>query len=773
MRTAFSHRRLTISVGVVLAAVTAASLTVPAASAVPGAAPAAAPAAVGVTPAAAARTAAPVSVPFLASGGKLLGAGTTGFLSEDAGGTARWTRYADGVSKVVAKGEGDKVFGSGAGSDLVVVGHVVAEAGADEIYTSTVKVYDMAKGGEPVTFDLSASPETHGSLDAVAGSTLLVADRRWGKLKLVDIAGGKPTTRKVGDQYYSPEWMPGTLPGTAVARNYDEDLVVDLAGARVEGRYALAPEPGSPKPYVARASFLSSTHVAWTERTDDKLVLATAVRGQQEVVRTPLGPDDGAVITGGLLGDWFAWGATEGNATPWHAFSARSLKDGSTVKLLDHATHATAGPDGTLLVLGVTAADGAGVYRVSVVDGKPAAEPVARTGEPNDGAKPLAYVGGAPDAVSLDGVPKARLSWKFSTTRADLTVELTHKLTQDKFRTVVRPASGPGAYPDGSLGVDWAGEVDSAFSWGTKAAPNGAYEWKVTARPWNGMPSVTTTGTLTVNRAPKTHDVDHNGAPDLFARDEAGWLHEIGTRWDDATGRLVPLSDGFSGLNGWNVYDRIESVGDVAGANSADLVARDKDGVLWLHRGRAADKPGQTGFDSRVRIGGGWNTYTELTGGSDLNGDGRPDLVAVDKAGDLYFYASTGDTAAPFAPRRKVGHGWGIYNQITAAGNIGGAGAGDLVARDKDGVLWLYLGKGDGTFAARTRIGGGWNAYADVVGIDDGDKDGRPDLYARTADGAAYFYAGTGDYKAPFRARATTEAGVAVGGSQGPVGQVS
>ncbi|MFC8587148.1 hypothetical protein ACFUGD_21755 [Streptomyces sp. NPDC057217] len=357
------------------------------------------------------RTAA-AQVPFLASGGKLLGAGTTGFLSEDAEGAARWTRYADGVSKVVAKGEGDEVFGSGAGSDLVVVGHVVAEAGAEEIYTSTVKVYDMAKGGEPVTFD-------------------------------------------------------------------------------------------------------------------------------------------------------------------------------------------------------------------------------------------------------------------------------------------------------------------------------------------------------------------------LFARDKEGQLHEIRTRWDDASGRLVPVSNGFSGLSGWNVHDRIESVGDVAGANSADLVARDKDGILWLHRGRAADKPGQTGFDPRVRIGGGWNTYTELTGGSDLNGDGRPDLVAVDKAGDLYFYASTGDTAAPFAPRRKVGHGWGIHHQITAAGNIGGAGAGDLVARDKDGVLWLYLGRGDGTFAARTRIGGGWNAYADVVGIDDGDKDGRPDPYARTADGAAYFYAGTGDYKAPFRARAATEAGVAVDGSQGPVGQVS
>ncbi|MEU7385089.1 FG-GAP repeat domain-containing protein, partial [Streptomyces tanashiensis] len=100
-----------------------------------------------------------------------------------------------------------------------------------------------------------------------------------------------------------------------------------------------------------------------------------------------------------------------------------------------------------------------------------------------------------------------------------------------------------------------------------------------------------------------------------------------------------------------------------------------------------------------------------------------------------------------------------FYNQLTAVGNIAGAPAGDLVARDTAGVLWLYLGRGDGTFAPRTKIGGGWNAYADVVGIGDGNKDGRPDLYARTAVGAAYFYAGTGDWKVPFKARATTQAG--------------
>ncbi|MFE6071956.1 FG-GAP repeat domain-containing protein [Streptomyces sp. NPDC056525] len=764
MRFTLGRRRLAISVGVVLTAVTAASLTVPAASAAATLAPAG--------PASASPAAAPVPVPFLASGGKLLGAGKTGFLSQDHAGTARWTRYADGVSKVVAKSESEYVVGSGAGSDLVVVAHEVAHAGAEEIYTSTVKVYDMATGAAPVTLDLSASPETHGFLDRAVGSTLLVSDRRQQKLKLIDISGVKPTVRTVPGTYFEPEWMSDTLPDAAVARNYREDLVVDLKTGQEVGRYQLAAEPGWPKPYIAPSSFLSPTHVAWTERTDDKLVLATAVRGQSEVVRTPLGPDDSTEITGSLLGDWFLWGATDGNATPWHAFSARSLTDGSTVKLLDHATHAAKGPDGTLLVLGVTAKDGTGVYRVSAgADGRPAAELIASTGEPNDGATPLEYVGGAPATVNLDGVARARLSWKFSTTRADLTVELKSRVTGQKFRTVVRPASGTGAYPDGSLGLAWAGEVADS-PWEPKSAPNGAYEWTVTARPWNGMPSATTTGTLTVVRTPRAHDYDHNGAPDLIARDKGGYLHQLSTRWDDATGRLVSLRSGFSGMSGWNVYDRIESVGDVAGANSADLVARDRTGVLWLHRGRPADSPYISGFEPRVRIGGGWNTYAQLTGGSDLTGDGRADLVGLDKAGDLYLHKATGSPDVPFAARKKIGYGWGIYNQITATGNIGGAATGDLVARDKDGVLWTYLGKGDGTFAARTRIGGGWNAYADIVGIGDGNKDGRPDVYARTPAGTAFFHPGTGNYKVPFAPRSSTQVGTGQSAGQ-PYDQVS
>ncbi|MEU2119408.1 VCBS repeat-containing protein [Streptomyces sp. NPDC016459] len=229
----------------------------------------------------------------------------------------------------------------------------------------------------------------------------------------------------------------------------------------------------------------------------------------------------------------------------------------------------------------------------------------------------------------------------------------------------------------------------------------------MTARPWNGMPPVTATGTFEVTRAPKAHDYNDNGSPDLFARRTDGKLNAIDTRWDDATGRLVTGETRHWAVytGDWNAYDRVEAVGDIAGSTAFDAVARDRSGVLWLH----VDDPSLT--KDPVRIGGGWNAYTQFTGGSGLTGDGRADLVAVDTVGDLHLYKATGSTTAPFAPR--------------------------------------------------TKIGGGWQVYADLVGIGDGNKDGRPDLYARTTAGAAYFYPGTGDYSVPFGPRSATQTGVA------------
>ncbi|KAF2778660.1 VCBS repeat-containing protein [Streptomyces sp. OM5714] len=136
--------------------------------------------------------------------------------------------------------------------------------------------------------------------------------------------------------------------------------------------------------------------------------------------------------------------------------------------------------------------------------------------------------------------------------------------------------------------------------------------------------------------------------------------------------------------------------------------------------------------------------------------NGSPDLLARDASGRLahrLLLGLAGQATDPDrggeARRRRLEH---LRPDRSGRQNLGGAAHGDLVARDKAGVLWLYLGKGDGTFAPRTRIGGGWNAYQHLVGIGDADHDGHPDLYAYGPE-YTYYYPGTGNWRAPFGSR--------------------
>ncbi|WP_055600131.1 FG-GAP repeat domain-containing protein [Streptomyces aureus] len=162
---------------------------------------------------------------------------------------------------------------------------------------------------------------------------------------------------------------------------------------------------------------------------------------------------------------------------------------------------------------------------------------------------------------------------------------------------------------------------------------------------------------------------------------------------------------------------------------------------------------GKGGFYGRIKVGTGSQVYNQITGGSDLTGDGRPDVLAADKTGVLWLHPGTGNATTPFAARTKIGTGWGIYNYITAVGDIAGGPAGDLLARDTSGVLWNHLGKGDGTFAPRTRVGGGWNAYSHLIATGDVSKDGRPDLLAIRGNGDMSLYRGTGNWKTPLLAQ--------------------
>ncbi|WP_203598513.1 N-acetylmuramoyl-L-alanine amidase [Streptomyces sp. SID7909] len=152
-------------------------------------------------------------------------------------------------------------------------------------------------------------------------------------------------------------------------------------------------------------------------------------------------------------------------------------------------------------------------------------------------------------------------------------------------------------------------------------------------------------------------DLDGDGKADMIARNAAGDIYFYkGTGTPEK-----PFAPKAKIGTGWQIYDQIVSTGDLNGDGKADFVARDKSGVLWIYTGTgSATKP----YDARVKIGSGWGKYKLLLGPSDLDRDGRGDLVGVDSAGDFWFYHSTGKVTAPFATKSQVGDGWQIYDTL-------------------------------------------------------------------------------------------------------------
>ncbi|MGA5067117.1 FG-GAP-like repeat-containing protein [Streptomyces exfoliatus] len=134
----------------------------------------------------------------------------------------------------------------------------------------------------------------------------------------------------------------------------------------------------------------------------------------------------------------------------------------------------------------------------------------------------------------------------------------------------------------------------------------------------------------------------------------------------------------------------------------------------------------------------GWNPHGTFR--HDYNGDGRPDVLALDGAGVLWRYDGTGTGA--LKPRVKVGWGWKGY-RLTAAGDLNADGRPDALAQDATGGLWRLDGTAGGVFAAKVKIGTGWKGLK-LTGVGDLTADGWPDVLAIDPSGNLWEYAGNG-----------------------------
>ncbi|WP_314617709.1 N-acetylmuramoyl-L-alanine amidase [Streptomyces stackebrandtii] len=201
-----------------------------------------------------------------------------------------------------------------------------------------------------------------------------------------------------------------------------------------------------------------------------------------------------------------------------------------------------------------------------------------------------------------------------------------------------------------------------------------------------------------------------DGTGDAVARDKDGvlWYYR-------GTGNAsAPFAGRLRVGSGWNIYDKLLGARDMNADGRPDLIARDKTGVLWLYKNTGASP---NPFATRVRVGGGWNIYNELISTGDMTGDGKPDLIARDKTGVLWLYKNTGGSPNPFATRGQVGGGWNAYNVMVGPSDLDLDGKPDLIARDAAGDMWFYKNTSayPNPYATRVRIGGGWSIYNLIV----------------------------------------------------------
>ncbi|MFD3942946.1 FG-GAP repeat domain-containing protein [Streptomyces sp. NPDC058579] len=667
-------------------------------------------------------SATPISFPKDA---KLTNAGLKGFLARPETGTdKRWTRYSDGSSQLYGS---RTELRSSRTTDYLVYPALYMVTLRN---LSTMSVLDVPVGspGDGAKYVGSAA-------NAVFTTS---ADGTTTRMHRHATEGGAVTVTGLPAGSTAVAVTPGTPEDALVT--FDDGTtkkwgLLDLATGAVDEIHDRT--PGSAGGDIA----VSETHVAWTEGDETGLPMVFLLdRATDKVQVIPTDTAWTSDLQIGLVGGWVlygeAGGISNGDINPLYALTAYDPATGAKVKVLDHLTSSAAAPD-ALYVRGGTVAQGEGMYKLTpgANGAAPVVTQVASTGEPTH-----VVIGGndIPATVDLDeNAGKATFTWQLSRHSVDAQVTLRHVRTGLVREFSVRYPTSP------NVTFTWDGTIGGDFT----SAYNGDYTWEMTAEPTNGIgPSTSASGTFKVVRKTNPHDFDDNGSSDVLSRDASGRLWTSDTAYYKEFGQLTAQSRRLIG-GGWNAYDRIEATGNLGGSAVGDLVARDKAGVLWLYQGN-----GRGCFATRVKVGAGWQVYDKIAAGSDLTGDGRPDLLATDKAGALWLYKGTGSATAPFATRTKIGNGWGIYNDLVAVGDIAGGPGGDLLARDKTGVLWLHTGRGDGTFTPRTKVGAGWNTYQQLAAIGDGDRDGRPDLVA-TNPTSQYLYGGTGNWKAPLRGK--------------------
>ncbi|WP_225832956.1 VCBS repeat-containing protein [Streptomyces sp. NK08204] len=200
-------------------------------------------------------------------------------------------------------------------------------------------------------------------------------------------------------------------------------------------------------------------------------------------------------------------------------------------------------------------------------------------------------------------------------------------------------------------------------------------------------------------------DLDGDRCNDVFVRSPKGEARVYTTMCGG-----LPDQQSFSVKvsSDWSGYNTVVSPGDVTGDGRADLLTRSAStGNLYVYANNGAG-----GFKARTLAGSGFGGYKRLIAAGDLNGDGKNDLLALDGSNELWRFNGTG--VGTFTSRSLVFKDWGTsYKDVVGGLDLSGDGRADLISLDKDGHAWLNRGNGSGGFYGRVQAGTATN-WSDI-----------------------------------------------------------
>src|SRR5947207_952866 len=204
--------------------------------------------------------------------------------------------------------------------------------------------------------------------------------------------------------------------------------------------------------------------------------------------------------------------------------------------------------------------------------------------------------------------------------------------------------------------------------------------------------------------------------------DQDGKQDAVSANFDEST-ITIQFGDGSGGWNGRTdvlagSYPQFATTGDVNGDGKPDVVTADQSGMVtvFLNQGNRAFSPG-TSYGVDLSAGNAFQVVIR-----DVNGDLRPDLIAIGNDTGLCVLLANGDGTFQAATRFATSS----HPRALTAGDFDGDTNLDFITANDDNTLSVFLGLGDGTF--RPRADYTLDVLPRTLRTEDLNQDGKQDL---------------------------------------------